>query len=409
MGQQPGTYTSAHSQGSRQDVQITDGPGATRAFDDQILITDLVAAKALATPHTLAVAGEQEPLTYGELERRANRLAHYLISRGAGPERPAIICLPRSPNLVLSALAILKTGAAYVPLDPRWPPDRLKFVTRDSGAALLITQGTMAADIASDQCPVVDLQAGAEAIARSPGSPHPTGAVAQSLAYIIYTSGSTDEPKGVEITHRSVLNLIHWHRLTFRVTPADRATLVASPEFDASVWELWPYLAAGASLHVPDDSHRNDAERLRDWLISQAISITFVPTPLAELMMGLEWPVATPLRLMLTGADTLHHYPPAGLPFQLINNYGPTECAVVTTSGLVPAGGSAESLPSIGKPITNMRVILLGDNLKPVPAGAKGELCVSGEGLARGYRNRPELAAEKFITNPYSAEHGARL
>ncbi len=372
-------------------------------------LTELVKERAQARPGSIAVSAEGENLTYGALELEANRLAGCLLSNGADGARPIILCLPRSPALVVSALAVLKTGAPYVPIDPAWPLERLKFVAEDSEAALVVTQQGLASGIASDQCPVVDLQEDAEEISRFPASLPPPTSKAQDLAYIIYTSGSTGQPKGVEITHEALLNLVDWHKRAFQVTPADRATLLASPGFDASVWELWPYLCTGASLHIPKDSLRNNAEGLRDWLLAQDITITFVPTPLAELMMGLEWPHATPLRLMLTGADALRQYPPKGLPFQLINNYGPTECTVVTTSGVVPACGPSGTLPSIGKPISNVQVLLLDENLKQVPAGATGELYVSGKGLARGYLNRPALTAEKFIANPFSAEPGSRL
>lgn len=412
MGKQLSIYpsfSSTHPQSGGEDLQITEWPATERAFKDRTLVTDLVTAKALANPDALAVATECDSLTYGELEQRADRLAHYLLSRAARHDRTVVLCLPRSSALVVSALAVLKTGAAYVPLDPEWPLERLRFVVKDSGAALVVTQRSVPSGIAADQCPVVDLEADAVAIARGPASLPVARADAQSLAYLIYTSGSTGKPKGVQITHEALLNLVHWHRLAFRVNAADRATLLSSPGFDASVWELWPYLCSGASLHIPAECLRYDAEGLRDWLISHGITITFVPTPMAELMMGLQWPAPASLRLMLTGADTLHRYPPQDLPFQLINNYGPTECTVVTTSGVVPAGGPAGSLPSIGKPITNLQVFILDENLQRVPGGATGELYVSGKGLARGYRNLPALTAEKFIVNPFSVTPGSLL
>src|SRR5205823_6110022 len=141
--------------------------------------------------------------------------------------------------------------------------------------------------------------------------------------------------KGVEISRSSLLNLIFWHRRAFGVTAADRATQVSSPGFDAAVWELWPYLTAGASVHTADEDARRTPEALRDWLVARAITITFLPTPLAEAVITLPWPSSTALRLLLTGADTLRHYPEPSLPFAVINNYGPTECTVVATSGRV--------------------------------------------------------------------------
>src|SRR5207245_11713288 len=177
-----------------------------------------------------------------------------------------------------------------------------------------------------------------------------------------------------------------------------------SPGFDAAVWELWPYLTAGASLHLPDDDTRSNPEDYRDWLVEHAITIAFVPTPMAERLMQLEWPLKTALRVLLTGADTLRHYPPLTLPFALVNNYGPTECTVVTTSGTIPPDGRAQRLPTIGRPITNAQVYILDDNMRQLPPGSPGELYVGGIGLARGYRNRPDLNAERFVPNPFSRE-----
>jgi amino acid adenylation domain-containing protein len=243
------------------------------------------------------------------------------------------------------------------------------------------------------------------------GATHGSGAnaTANDLAYVIFTSGSTGRPKGVEITHGGLLNLVTWHQHDFRVSSADRATQLASPGFDAAVWELWPYLTSGASVHIPDEETRLSPERLRDWLVAEAITISFLPTPLAEAAMTLEWPADTRLRCLLTGGDVLRHYPPAGLPFTVINNYGPTENTVVATSGEVPPLASVGRLPDIGRPIRNVEVHILDESLQPVPLGAVGELHIGGAGLARGYLNRPELTAEKFIANPFAHGSSERL
>jgi acyl-coenzyme A synthetase/AMP-(fatty) acid ligase/acyl carrier protein len=225
---------------------------------------------------------------------------------------------------------------------------------------------------------------------------------------VIYTSGSTGQPKGVEIMHKGLSNLIAWHHDAFRVTSFDRATQMASPGFDAAVWEVWPYLTAGASLYFPDESVRSQPDLLRNWLVEKQITISFVPTPVAERMLDLEWPTNAALRFLLTGADTLHHYPPAGLPFQLVNNYGPTESTVVATSGTVASSASSE-LPSVGCPITNTQIYLLDSQMQQVPPGSAGDLYIGGLGLARGYRNRPDLTAERFVTNPFSEAPDDRL
>jgi thioesterase domain-containing protein/acyl carrier protein len=216
-------------------------------------------------------------------------------------------------------------------------------------------------------------------------------------------------PKGVMIEHRSLLNLVRWHVRTFEVVGSDRASQVASPAFDAAVWELWPYLAAGASVHFAAQDTRADVTALRHWLLSERITIGFLPTPLAEAIVELDWPPTAPLRVLLTGGDALHHHPPAGLPFVLVNNYGPTEATVLVTSTTVPPAGSSAHPPSIGGPITNSRIHIVDSSLHPVPAGSPGELLIGGVGVARGYLKRPALTRERFIPDPFGAEPGARL
>ncbi|MGJ0428965.1 alpha/beta fold hydrolase, partial [Methylobacter sp.] len=203
------------------------------------------------------------------------------------------------------------------------------------------------------------------------------------------------------------VNLVSWHNRQFQVSAADRATQLAGLAFDASAWETWPYLLAGACLHLVRSELLGQPEALWQQLADDRITIAFMPTPLAELMLASPRPEHLALRYLLTGGDQLHGYPPAGLPFEVINNYGPTENSVVSTSCTVPAGG--EGLPPIGKPIANTRVYLLDDNLSPVPVGAVGELYVGGAGLAKGYLNQPELTAERFIANPFSHDPQARL
>jgi acyl-coenzyme A synthetase/AMP-(fatty) acid ligase/acyl carrier protein len=193
------------------------------------------------------------------------------------------------------------------------------------------------------------------------------------------------------------------------VTSTDRASALASLGFDASVWELWPYLASGASVHIPEERVRSDAKALRDWMASQGISVSFAATAMAESLMELEWPKTTALRFLLTGADTLKKYPSSRLPFVLVNNYGPTEGTVVSTSGVVAADSSANQPPSIGRAIDGVEIYILDDQQRPVTEGTTGEIYIGGAGLARGYRNRPDLTAERFIRNPFSVEPNARL
>ncbi len=381
----------------------------SQAFPQEACVPQLVAAQAAAMPDAVALAAGTAMLTYRELNSRANRLAHHLRSLGAGRESLVALCLERSPALVVAALGALKAGAAYVPLDPNYPRERLAFLLNDCQAPITVTQHRLAGRLPAARWQLVDLDIDAEQIAGYPAAPPEVDLEVEDLAYVIYTSGSTGRPKGVQITHGSLLNLIFWHRRTFAVDVADRATLESSPGFDASVWELWPYLISGASVHLPDDTVRKDPESFRNWLVAQRITITFVPTPMAERMIALKWPPETALRTLLTGADTLHRYPSPALPFSVVNNYGPTECTVVASSGRVTSQDRPHVRPPIGRPIANTQIYILDEQLQQVPAGVAGEIHIGGVGLACGYLNAPELTAAKFIPNHLSSTPSARL
>jgi len=309
--------------------------------------------------------------------------------------------------MVVGTLGILKAGGAYVPIDPAWPPDRVAFVLEEAQSPALITNASLVRQIPLGKQVIVDLAA--PQIRAQSESPPVAKIRGDDLAYVIYTSGSTGQPKGVEISHGGLANLVSWHRQEFSVTSADRASHLAGLSFDAAVWELWPYLAAGASVHLVDELARNSAELLEDWLVAHKITIGFVPTPLAEDLLRVKWPPNTALRIMLTGGDTLHHYPPASLPFVLVNNYGPTECTVVATSGAIPPDRHDGTLPPIGRPIVNTHIHVLDEQLLPVPPGTVGEIYIAGAGLARGYRNQPDLTAQKFVSDPFSPKPGGRM
>jgi amino acid adenylation domain-containing protein len=374
---------------------------------NQGIVPSLVAACAGSTPTATAVAAGSRRITYSELDARANRLAHQLRAMGAGPDTVVGLCLNRSIELVVGALAILKAGAAYLPLDPTSPRERIAFMLGDAQVLILITQPHVSAP--TERWQTIVLDEAAAALGQGDPEPPEVQATGESLAYLIYTSGSTGQPKGVEVTHDALMNLVFWHQQAFAVTPRDRATQIASPAFDAAVWELWPYLTAGASVYLPDDETRLDPILLRDWLVAQGITITFLPTPLAETVITLDWSAEVALRLLLTGGDTLHRYPPASLPFALINNYGPTEAAVVATSGLVPAASGWTTPPSIGRPISGARAYVLDEKRQPLLSGMVGELYVGGKGVARGYRNRAALTAERFVPDPFSESPNARM
>ncbi len=390
-------------------LQLAAWNATRRDYPQDMCVPQLVAMQAAAQPHAMAlVAGDQE-LRYGELNRRANQLAHHLQSLGVQPNVRVGLCIERSLDMVVGLLGILKAGGAYVPLDPSYPPERLAFMVEDARAPVLVTHQNITTRLSGQGAHIICLDADAPMLAQQSTRDPISAATINDLVYVIYTSGSTGRPKGVQITHNSLLNLIFWHQRTFAVTSFTRATQLTSPAFDATGWELWPYLTMGASVYLANDSTRVEPIALRDWLVDKGITITFIPTTLAESIIALEWPSTTRLRYLLTGADKLHHYPPSSLPFKLINNYGPTEATVLVTSGQVPPAEHPDMPPSIGRAIDNTQIYILDEQLRQVPIGESGELHIGGVSLAQGYLNLPEQTAEKFIADPFSQVPGARL
>ncbi|HEX9117664.1 MAG TPA: amino acid adenylation domain-containing protein, partial [Anaerolineae bacterium] len=387
---------------------LLDWNATAAAFRSDLCVHQAFEQCAARQEQAPAVLAGPEALTYGELNRRANRLAHYLRRLGVAPEVRAGLCLERSAGLVVAALGVLKAGGAYVPLDPAYPAERLAHMVHDSGLCVVVSEAALAARL-PEGLPVVCLDRDAPSIAREPADNPVAGATPQNLAYVIYTSGSTGRPKGVMIEHAGLMNLVDWHLETYRVTPADRATQLASPSFDASVWEIWPYLAAGAALYIPDDDTRAFPGELLAWLARQRITLCFMPTPLAEAVLQEPFPTGLALRALLTGGERLRRTPPAGLTFDLINHYGPTENSVVSTWAPVPPGSVEQGLPPIGRPIANVEAYVLDRHARPVPTGVPGELYLGGAGLARGYLNRPDLTAERFLPHPFARRPGARL
>ena len=369
----------------------------------------LFEAQAEALPESLAIASQDAQLSYAELNRRANQLAHHLKNMGVGPEVAVAICVERSAEMVIGFLSILKAGGNYVPLDRSYPKERLALMLKDSRAAVLLTQQRLREILPEQEVPVLCLDADWKTIAGESAENPISSVTAANLAYIIYTSGSTGQPKGVAVTHANLLNLVTWHRWAYQVTPEDRATQVAVLGFDASVWELWPYLSCGASVFLPDEETRTTSSRFLAWLKEQRITLCFLPTPLAEVILAERMPAELSLRALLVGGDKLHRSPKDALPFDLVNHYGPTENTVVTTYTKVPTGVDSDEPPPIGRPIANTRIYLLDQYLEPVPVGVAGQLYIGGESLARGYHQDPGMTAEKFIPDPFSIDAGQRL
>ncbi|WP_224362171.1 non-ribosomal peptide synthetase [Hyalangium versicolor] len=381
---------------------------ASRAEVPAGCVHEWVARQAARAPEALAVTAAGISLTYGDLDRRSNQLAHHLRTLGVTRGARVAVCAERSPELVVGLLAVLKAGAAYLPMDPAYPAGQLRHMLEDSGAQVVLTQARMEERLPRSAARRLYLDSDQAQVAQQPETPLPPIATAEDVAYVIYTSGSTGQPKGVLLQHRGLSNLVDWHRRTYEVTPSDRATQLASLGFDAAVWELWPYLAAGASVHLVAEEVRTAPERLLAWLAAERITLCFAPTPLAEAMLDVPWPRELRLRALLTGGDRLRRRPTRALGVRLINHYGPTEATVVATCAAVSVEESS-TLPPIGRPIANTAVYLLDPHLQPVPRGAVGELYLAGSSLALGYLNQPALTAERFIPDPFSDAPGARL
>lgn len=369
---------------------------------DEDCVPDRVAYQARKNANALAIKDGDKLISYGELEARSGELAYYLRRRGVNRDDVVGVCAERSIGSIVGAFGIMKAGAAYLPLDPSHPVERLASQFRNAGSKFLVTTERPIPTIAGE-AEQVTLDGKGHLLDKEPLSETVSEkANPDGLAYVIYTSGSTGEPKGVEITHSNLLNLVDWHQRTFAVTERDRASHLAAVAFDAAVWELWPYLSAGTSIHVASNAALQGPEALREWLLREKITLSFAPTILAEQLMELAWPETTSLRFLLTGGDVLRSHPPSRTPFPVANNYGPTECTVVATSIVLKPLVRSQRLPTIGEPIANVNIYIVDENGMPAERGEIGEIWIGGRGVARGYRNQPHLTAERF---PMTAIH----
>jgi amino acid adenylation domain-containing protein len=388
--------------------RLIDWNNTQKDFPQELCFHQLFESQVELSPHVLALVFDEQQITYQELNCKANQLAHHLRDLGVGPETVVAVCMERSIEMVVGLLGILKAGGAYIPLDPTYPKERLTFMLNDAGAAVVLTQTNLKEALPELETALVCLDADWPRIAQHSEQNPITSVDSQNLAYVIYTSGSTGEPKGVQVQHRSVVNLCKWHQGAYDIGPKDRATQVARLVSDASVWEIWPYLTVGASVYFVDEWTLASPGRLVQWLAKNQITISFLPTPLAHAVLQESWPPSTALRTMLTGGDVLRRITEAPLSFKLVKNYGPTENTVVATWGEVETS-EARREPSIGRPIDNTQVHILDRKLGAVPIGVTGEIYIGGAGLARGYLNRADLTAARFIPDPFSGRPGARL
>ncbi|MBF6031871.1 amino acid adenylation domain-containing protein [Pseudomonas sp. P155] len=371
------------------------------AFRRGATLHALVEAQAAQRADALAVVQGGQALTYGQLNQQANRLAHHLLSLGVQPDDRIAVCVRRSPQMLVALLAILKSGAGYVPVDPAYPAERIAYLLEDSAPLAVLAEASTRDLLGAAS--VIDLDGSdwAHLPDRNPQVPTLTPA---HLAYVIYTSGSTGQPKGVMVEHATLENLVHWHNGAFDLHAGSHTSSVAGFGFDAMAWEVWPALCIGATVHLPPQSVSNEhLDELLAWWRGQPLQVSFLPTPVAEYAFSRDLGHPT-LRTLLIGGDKLRQFP-RQQTFAVINNYGPTEATVVATCGAVEAG----QVLHIGRPMANAKIYLLDDQQRPVPVGVAGELYVGGAGVARGYLHRPELTAERFLDDPFSDEPQARM
>ncbi|WP_330261312.1 amino acid adenylation domain-containing protein [Streptomyces sp. NBC_00539] len=399
---------------------------ATRTELPGAPLAALVEAQVRRTPDALAVSAPDGDLSYAELNERANRLARHLLSRGIGPGSYAAVVLPRGTGLITAFLAVLKTGAAYLPIDPQYPRERIGFILEDARPDVCITDGGGAASLPADSLPayVLDLDGAPTAAALAAAHAHdprdadrPAPLTDETPSYVVYTSGSTGRPKGVVLPARVLSNLLAWNASLFPCEPGSRVSQFSAVSFDASEHEILTALLNGKTLCVPDEDTRLNPARLASWLDEQRITEFFAP----DLVIAAVYEAATEQGLAL---DALRHVAQAGEALQLTpqvrdfhaarpglllhNHYGPSETHVVTSATLPADPADWPTAAPLGDGIWNTRLYVLDELLRPVPAGVPGELYLAGDGLAHGYLNRADLTSQRFVADPF-APAGERM
>ncbi|MBO4205370.1 non-ribosomal peptide synthetase [Micromonospora echinofusca] len=383
-------------------------PGPDSA--EPVVLPELVTRQALSTPHATALVAGDERVDYADLDRRANRLAHHLVGLGVGPESLVGVYLRRGVDLVVALLAVWRAGGAYVPLDPTHPADRRRWIIGETGVDVLLTQVDLLDEGLVGPTRVVCLDA--DRIPAGPDTAPDVPIHPDHAAYVLYTSGSTGRPKGVVITHRGIGNRVAWTVRRPGLAAGDRVLQKTPVSFDAAGWEFFAPLICGATVVLaPDGADRDPAALVAEIIRSGTTVLQGVPSVLHLLVEEADWSRCHSLRLVFSAGEPLHAELCQRLRtapgVQVWNTYGPTECAIDVTAQPVDPDQRTGPVP-IGRPLDNLRLQVLDGNRRPVPVGVVGDLYVGGAGLGRGYLNRPDLTADRFVPDEYGPP-GARL
>jgi amino acid adenylation domain-containing protein len=374
-------------------------------YPENICVHELVEKQVESTPNAVAVVFEEHKFTYEQLNQSANQLAHYLKNQGIPSETTIGICVESSLDMVIGLLGVLKAGCAYVPMDPKYPQERLEFMAHDSNISLLLTQKHVKTFLSTQIGTIICLDSDKNLWSHESKENLEGRATGDTLAYVIYTSGTTGQPKGVMVTHGAACNHLYWRHDYFGLTHSDRVLQKASLSFDDSFWEIFEPLTRGAQIFLAPSEHHHDARYLINTIIQQKITaLCLVPSLLELFLQEPEVHNCNTLRRVTTGGEELsvklqerffQH-----LNADFYNGYGPTEATIAVSYWKCNPNKNCLTVP-IGKPISNTQLYVLDLQLQPVPIGVIGEIFIAGKSLARGYLNHPELTREKFITNPF--------
>src|SRR6202166_4930421 len=400
------------SEVERHEITVRWNDTATK-YDDVETLQNWFELQVDKTPDALALTSEDQHLTYRDLNRRTNQLAHHLKKLGVGPNVRVGVCAERSIEMVVALMGILKAGGCYMPLDPDYPSNRLALMLEDAQPPVILTQETLLPRLPAHEAPAICLDSDWARIATEPDTNLGVQSTRNDAAYVIYTSGSTGKPKGVVNIHEAIVNRLQWMQDAYRLTTADRVLQKTPYSFDVSVWEFfWP-LVTGASLVMARPGGHRDPEYLAQVIAQEKITtLHFVPSMLRLFLESAKLPKHSSIRQVFCsgeelGADLQRMFFAAS-DAELHNLYGPTEAAVDVTYWACRRDDLRSFVP-IGRPIANTQIYILDHNLSPVPIGVSGDLHIGGIALARGYLNRPELTAERFISDVVSNRKGARL